>query len=297
MWDELQRAISDATHAPFVCAERRPLGGGCISEAHAIRGTDGRTYFVKSHDSGGVEMFSAEMDGLNELRAARAVRIPTPICTGRIANHAFLVMEFVPLGGPTNYIRLGRELAMLHRRVEGRFGWFRDNTIGATAQGNEYDTDWVRFLAGRRFGVQLRLAKANGAGTALLAAGDDLVERLGEFFSSYSPAASLLHGDLWSGNCGFDSDGAPVIFDPAVYYGDRESDLAMTELFGGFPSSFYAAYQEVWPLDPGYEVRKQLYQLYHVLNHFNLFGGSYQAQSASMARQLLTHLGARPKTG
>ncbi len=291
MWNTIENAVSAATNAAFVCTERYSLGGGCICEAYCIGGEDGRRYFVKLHAAGGSDMFSAELDGLTALASAKALRVPEPVCMGTTGGGAYLVMEFIAFGGRADHPRLGRELAVLHQRCQGQFGWFRDNMIGATVQSNTVDTDWVRFLARQRFGVQLDLAKTNGAGAKLLDAGARLVERLDEFFPAYSPAASLLHGDLWSGNYGFDSGGAPVVFDPAVYFGDRESDLAMTELFGGFAPSFYAAYNEAWPLDPGYSVRKQLYQLYHVLNHFNLFRGSYQAQARSMMGRLLAHLG------
>ena len=146
----------------------------------------------------------------------------------------------------------------------------------------------MRFLRERRLGFQLDLAAANGYRGRLQARGEQLLERLGQFFSHYRPKPSLLHGDLWGGNHAADAKNQPVIFDPAVYYGDRESDLAMTELFGGFSAEFHAAYRDAYPLDPGYAVRKTLYNLYHVLNHLNLFGAGYKSQAETMVDRLLS---------
>ena len=146
---------------------------------------------------------------------------------------------------------------------------------------------WVQFWRERRLGYQLQLARANGHGGRFQVLGEKLLAKLDSFFSEANQAASLLHGDLWSGNYSFDSEGQPVLFDPAVYYGDRETDIAMTELFGGFPAAFYAAYRESYPIDPGYDVRKNLYNLYHILNHLNLFGGGYRSQAEQMMGSLL----------
>ncbi|MDH5513031.1 MAG: fructosamine kinase family protein, partial [Gammaproteobacteria bacterium] len=183
--------------------------------------------------------------------------------------------------------RLGRELAQMHRATQKQFGWRHDNTIGSTPQINTPASDWVGFWREHRLGFQLELAARNGRN--LMRRGERLLADLGNFFRTYHPEPSLLHGDLWGGNVGA-TEGQPVIFDPAVYYGDREADLAMTELFGGFSARFYQAYQEAWPLDTGYKVRKTLYNLYHVLNHFNLFGGGYASQAERMMDALLGDL-------
>lgn len=178
----------------------------------------------------------------------------------------------------------------MHRITQTQYGWQRDNTIGATPQPNTQSRDWVDFWRRQRLQFQLDLAAANGAPRALLAGGEDLLERFPALFAGHAPAASLLHGDLWSGNHAYTRSGEPAIFDPAVYYGDREADLAMTELFGGFGDDFYAAYNACWPLDPGYGTRKTLYNLYHILNHFNLFGGGYAGQAQRMTDALLSEL-------
>jgi len=161
-------------------------------------------------------------------------------------------------------------LAAAHRKAGPRFGWPRDNYIGATPQENAPCAGWAEFWRHRRLEPQLALANRNGYRVE--------APPVWRLLEGHEPVASLLHGDLWSGNAGFLADGAPVVFDPAVYYGDREADLAMTELFGGFAEEFYAAYSEAWPLDEGYKLRKQLYNLYHLLNHLNLFGGGYLGQ-------------------
>ncbi len=175
--------------------------------------------------------------------------------------------------------------------IAPRFGWQRDNSIGATPQRNDWDDDWLRFFVERRLEVQLALAQAGGASARLIDRGRWLGERVGALFSSYRPVPSLLHGDLWGGNWSTDVAGEPVVFDPAVYFGDREADIAMTRLFGGFGPAFYAAYQSAWPLDQAAGTRRTLYNLYHVLNHFNLFGGAYAAQAESMIDRLHAELG------
>jgi fructosamine-3-kinase len=186
---------------------------------------------------------------------------------------------------------LGKQLAWQHRCTHAEFGWERDNTIGSTPQTNTRCKDWVEFFRERRLGVQLELALRGGASAAIIERGKLLCELMPGLFASYQPVPSLLHGDFWSGNWGSDEDGLPVMFDPAVYYGDREADIAMTRLFGGFGHAFYTAYQSTWPLDAGANSRVALYNLYHVLNHHNLFGGGYLLQAEGMIDGLLAELG------
>jgi protein-ribulosamine 3-kinase len=178
----------------------------------------------------------------------------------------------------------------MHRFSSQKFGWIRDNTIGSTPQVNKFSSGWREFWREYRLGYQLQLARANGYTGRLQKQGEQLMERLDQFFPGPPPVPSLLHGDLWAGNYSFDVSGEPVVFDPAVYYGDRETDIAMTELFGGFANSFYAAYREVYPLEPEYETRKTLYNLYHILNHLNLFGGGYVRQAEQMMGRLLAEV-------
>jgi protein-ribulosamine 3-kinase len=285
-------AISETGAEALACDRAVPVGGGSINACYRLE-ADGCTYFAKLNRAAGLSMFEAERDGLTELATAGSVRVPEPVCTGQAGDVAFLIMEYIPFGRPVadSAARLGRGLAEMHRHTGEAFGWWRDNTIGSTSQPNEQNDDWVSFWRQRRLGHQLRLAAANGFGGALQRRGERLLAELPAFFTNYRPLPSLLHGDLWGGNYAVDGSGAPVIFDPAVYYGDRETDLAMTKLFGGFSEDFYAAYREAWPLDAGYRQRETLYKLYHVLNHANLFGGGYARQAEGMMDQLLSELG------
>ncbi len=289
LWQKIADEITRATGEPFTVERQQGVGGGCINSAEKI--SDGsRSYFVKLNSANSLEMFEAEADGLRELRKPGAIAVPEPLVTGTAEGQAYIVMEDLELGGSGIGAQLGRELAQLHRTTQERFGWFRDNTIGSTPQYNSEHRDWVTFWREQRLGAQLEMAARKGAAGSLQRKGAELMERFHGFFSDYSPTPSLLHGDLWSGNYAFRRDGAPVIFDPAVYYGDREADIAMTELFGGFGGDFYAAYNEAWPLDKGYASRKTLYNLYHIINHFNLFGGGYASQAESMIERLLSEL-------
>lgn len=233
-------------------------------------------------------MFEAEADGLRELQSANAIRVPEVLACGVSNGESFIELERFAFERSTTDTerRLGEQLATLHRHTDSRFGWYRDNTIGLTPQRNDWADDWIEFFRTKRLGYQLELATANGYGRDVANLGARLTDRLPQFFADYVPVASLLHGDLWSGNWGSVS-GEPVIFDPAVYYGDRESDIAMTMLFGGFGKAFYAAYQASWPMAPGHEDRLKLYQLYHLLNHLNLFGRSYLGRTVGRMQELL----------
>jgi fructosamine-3-kinase len=290
-WDEIGDAIGHALGRATAITARHPLGGGCINTAARLETTTGE-YFAKLNEPGFADMFAAEAEGLRELAVPGAVRVPGVICHGTAAGGAFLVLEYLDLsdGDGRSAERLGRGLAALHRATSAAFGWKRNNTIGSTPQINTPSGDWVGFWRERRLGYQLTLAARRGLGGAIVRRGEQLLGSLDGLFTGYRPVPSLLHGDLWGGNQAALADGTPVIFDPAVYYGDREADLAMTELFGGFSGNFYCAYREAWPLDDGYALRKTLYNLYHVLNHYNLFGGGYGAQAGRMIDTLLSGL-------
>jgi fructosamine-3-kinase len=249
--------------------------------------------FVKVADAAKLAMLEAEAAGLGELAQASAVRVPAVRAIGATARHAFLALEWLEFGASstTSESQLGELLAWQHRVSAPRFGWHRDNTIGSTPQPNAWSDDWVSFFREHRLAFQLGLARTNGHDGALLRRADELLELMGAFFASHRPVPSLLHGDLWGGNWAADSSGRPVLFDPAVYFGDREADLAMTRLFGGFGNAFYTAYHATWPLDQAAGTRRALYNLYHVLNHLNLFGGGYGEQARSMIDRLLAELG------
>ena len=281
-------AIADRTGNPFIPRSVLPVGGGSIHRAWQL--SDGvHRYFVKTNVLASAPMFAAEAQGLQALSAAAAVRTPAFVAAGENGEDAFLVLEHIDLTSldPQGGARLGEALAQLHRVRGEAFGWDTDNFIGSTPQQNTVHHSWPHFFGERRLRPQLGLALRKGMEKALAAKGEAVIERIGGLFIDYRPAPSLLHGDLWSGNAAQTADGTPVIFDPACYCGDRETDIAMAELFGGFPTSFYAAYRSAWPLDPGYESRKPLYNLYHILNHFNLFGGAYLGQAQRMIEALL----------
>ena len=283
-------AIAQATGEPFAPSEARSVSGGDIHAASVL--TDGaRRFFVKANRADRLPMFEAEAEALDALAASGAVRVPRPVCLGAAAGQAYLAMEYLELRGRGDAAALGTALAALHRQPQARFGWSCDNWIGGTPQPNGWRDDWIAFWRDMRLGFQFELAAQNGYGGGLQRDGDQLRAGLQAFFAGYAPAPSLLHGDLWGGNHGYLPDGTPVMFDPALYVGDRECDLAMTELFGGYSSDFYAAYCAAWPLDPGYATRKALYNLYHILNHANLFGGGYAAQAARMTAALRAEIG------
>ncbi|CAK0741048.1 putative ketoamine kinase slr1563 [Gammaproteobacteria bacterium] len=288
-WSAISQSISAATATPFTVRGTNTLGGGCINTTYMVE--DGpRRYFIKVNDTSRLAMFEAEAAGLIALARPQALRVPTPVAIGVTGEFSFLVLEYLDLrdANSTSMESLGRGLAILHRTTQDCFGWCLNNTIGTTPQHNSETSDWIEFWRTHRLGFQLHLARRE---SLLMHRGESLLAALPAFFVDYHPQPALLHGDLWGGNIAMTRTGEPVIFDPAVYYGDRETDLAMTELFGGFNERFYAAYNEAWPLDSGYELRKQLYNLYHILNHFNLFGGGYAHQSACMIDHLLSEIG------
>ena len=286
-WSDIAAQISASTGIPFAVKRISAVGGGCINESYRID-SNGQCFFVKLNGADNLSMFEAEAAGLQEIHNSRTLRVPVPVCWGKNEASAWLVLEYLEMGsaGRSGAVSLGQGLAAMHRFSSGRFGWVRDNTIGTTPQVNKLSSDWIQFWREHRLGYQLRLAQANGYTGKLQTWGERLLAELAVFFPGTAPVPSLLHGDLWSGNYAFDSAGQPLLFDPAIYYGDRETDLAMTELFGGFPASFYAAYREAYPLDPGYTTRKTLYNLYHILNHLNLFGGGYLDQAEQMMGRL-----------
>ncbi len=222
---------------------------------------------------------------VSPAREGRGVRVPMPLSVHDDAGGQFILLEHIEEGRrrPDFWEGFGRALALLHRNVTAkRYGFAADNYIGASPQVNRWEEDWLLFFGEHRLRFQAELAFRSGrADSALLSGVEAIVRRLPSLLAR-PDRASLLHGDLWGGNFMVGADGGVVLIDPAVYFGHREADLAMTELFGGFGAPFYAAYDEVWPLDLGYPERRDLYNLYHLLNHLNLFGGSYAASVRSI---------------
>ena len=288
-WALLGDAISEVIAEPFVIIKNNAVGGGCINAAYSIESKNNR-YFVKLNAKNKHCMFEAEAAGLAELSKADAMRVPNVICTGVIGSESYIVLENLNLSTHGSMQEFASQLVKQHRVTQKQFGWQQDNTIGSTTQLNALNDHWPTFWREQRLGFQLELAKQNGASHHLLNNGERLQAEFEQFFESYQPVASLLHGDLWSGNYAFTETGEPVIFDPATYYGDREADIAMTELFGGFSADFYRIYAENYPLNDGYALRKTLYNHYHILNHYNMFGGGYESQSNGMCEKLLAEI-------
>jgi fructosamine-3-kinase len=290
MWETITQHLESVTGLSLGTPQIRSTGGGCINQGYHLQ-FHHQAYFVKLNRATQVEMFQAEARGLDDLAATQTIRVPRALCWGSTGESAYLVLEWLDLGG--NHLKgwqeMGRQLARLHRSSHSAhgFGWSQNNTIGSTPQPNDWEQNWVKFWSDRRIGYQLQLGQRQGGhfpqGQALMAAIPTLL-------ADYHPKSCLVHGDLWSGNAALTRSGEPVIFDPAPYYGDREVDLAMTELFGAFPSAFYQGYNLEWELEPGYAQRKELYNLYHLLNHFNLFGGSYESSANRTIDRLLSNL-------
>ena len=291
----IAQSISDATEAHFEATATERVGGGCIHEAWKIVGDTGegeRSYFAKTNSLDARAMFEAEADGLAALAAAKAIRVPAIVDRDDDGERAWLVLEWLDLVAldSASAAKLGAALAAQHRLPQSHFGWARDNFIGATPQPNGHAHEWLGFWRERRLAWQLRLAAKNRLPSKMIDRGERLASDCDAFFRGYTPTPSLLHGDLWGGNAAALPDGTPVVFDPAVYVGDRECDIAMTELFGGFPADFLAAYRAAWPVDDGYRVRRDLYNVYHVLNHANLFAGGYVAQAMDAIDRLLAQI-------
>jgi protein-ribulosamine 3-kinase len=268
-----------------------PVSGGDINQTYHLT-TDSLSWFIKLNQPHTLPMFVAEAAGLKELAETQTVRVPKAIACGKTETYAYLLLEYLELRSqnPQSERLFAQQLAKLHLQKQSFYGWPIDNTIGSTPQYNDRYENWIHFWQQQRLGTQLKLAAEKGYGGNLQRSGEKLCANVGKFFERYSPAPALLHGDLWGGNVAVDLQNHPVMFDPACYYGDREADMAMTELFGGFGRDFYAVYREVYPLDSGYHSRKTLYNLYHILNHLNLFGRSYLHRAESMMAELLAEL-------
>jgi len=281
-------------------AAMQPVGGGCIHRAWRLELRDSSQHFAKTNHAALLPVLEAEADGLRALAtatgrdpsAAPRPTIPEPLALAELEGEAVLLLSWLELGAGSQqgWLDLGSGLARLHRASQesgdGRFGWHRSNYIGSGPQHNSWNSRWATFFSEQRLGVQLELAAA--AGQALPQA-QTLLERVPHWLGDHEPQACLVHGDLWSGNAGLLIGGGSALFDPAVYRADREVDLAMARLFGGFPAAFFKGYEQEWPLPAGHRQRVDLYNLYHLLNHANLFGGSYWQQSAASIQALLRH--------
>lgn len=292
MWLAIADAIAQHTHRPINPQRVTPVSGGDINQNYVLQ-AEGQAYFVKINHQHH-QLFVAEAQALEQIQATQTIRVPAVIAQGIEQQAAYLVLEALPLSASPqhSHYALGQQLAQLHRAPVqqfpgGLYGWQRANFIGHSLQDNRPRCAWAEFWRENRLKPQLAMAYANGFAGALQPYEKDLLARSDTLLADHCPAPSLVHGDLWSGNAACLADSTPVIFDPASYYGDREVDLAMTELFGGFSPEFYRGYADSWPLQKGYEKRKSLYNLYHMLNHLNLFGGGYCASCITLIDRVL----------
>ncbi|NJO41756.1 MAG: fructosamine kinase family protein [Cyanobacteria bacterium CRU_2_1] len=285
MWNQIAAHISTVIGEDFQANHRRSVGGGSVNQAYAL--TDGdRSYFVKLNQAIRIAMFEAEALGLRQILDSKTIRVPEPICYGVVDESAYIVLEWLDLGYGDHqaWEEMGRNLAAMHKVTSAKgFGWDQNNTIGFIPQINPWTVSWVKFFTEHRLGYQFKLAICRGGHFPKQ---NQLLAAIPTILAGHTPMPSLVHGDLWTGNAAVTRQGEPIILDPATYFGDREVDLAMSQLFGSFPPNFYSAYNDVLPIDPGYKQRKILYNLYHILNHFNQFGGSYEYQANQMIASL-----------
>ena len=269
-------------------ASLSPLGGGSISSAYKAALSDGTSTFIKVSPQS-PDMFVKEANGLKELQKANAIRIPTVLH----ADKEILILEYLPVSSPSNkkkfFEEFGRQFAQLHKFTSPSFGFSENNYIGSTPQKNmPQSNSWKEFYRTERLLFQFHLAERNGyADSGLRKAYTALEQHIDDIIPDASEPPALLHGDLWSGNYLCVENDIPAIIDPAVYYGHREADLGMTLLFGGFSDSFYDSYNESYPLNKGWEFRMEVYKLYHLFNHLNLFGEGYYGQVVESMRRLV----------
>jgi fructosamine-3-kinase len=270
--------------------EMFPAGGGCINQAFRLEdGGQERVYFVKLNHAQLVDMFATEAEGLKAIADTQTIRVPAPLCHGVADGKAYLVMEWIDLASGGDWQQMGKQLALLHSADIGEaFGWHRNNYIGTIDQMNQKEVNWPHFFAEHRLKPQFERGERRGGRFVDY---PKLLEAVPAILEGHGVKPSLVHGDLWSGNLAFTDAGEPVIYDVACYWGDGEVDLAMSELFGRLPGDFYTGYDAVKPIGSGYQRRRTLYNLYHILNHFNLFGGGYGLQANAMIGELLKELG------
>jgi protein-ribulosamine 3-kinase len=267
------------------------IRGGCINETQVLKLSNDEQVFLKYNPSPPIDFFNAEAEGLRLLdKPMYGPRVPRFLGISNEPNPQFLLLEYIKTSTPKDGFasRFGQALAEMHRETQEQYGLDHDNFIGKTIQKNNLELDGLVFFREHRIRFQQELArKTRGLPKSMDKRLDLFCEKLESLLDLNDEKPALLHGDLWSGNYFASHDQTPYIFDPAVYFGLREADLAMTEMFGRLPQEFYSAYQEVFPTQPGYTERKDIYNLYHLLNHYNLFGGPYLEQADQTVRSFL----------
>lgn len=284
MWHFISEQIGQAINQDFICDDIREAKQGDTHQAFKI--SDGkRRFFVKVNKKRQLLNFESEVEGLQHLKDTQLFRVPKVITIGTVSDHSFLVLEHISMtqGDEDSWFQFGANLATMHKeQTQEMYGWQEDNYIGQSPQPNKWHKKWGVFFAEQRIGFMLQLLAEKGHKLVNI---DRTVESVKTLLNGHQPSASMLHGDLWAGNTGFHNQQA-VMFDPAFYYGDREADLAMTELFNKFPAAFYQGYDSIWPVEQDYQYRKSIYQLYHLLNHALLFGGHYIQSAESTLKNL-----------
>lgn len=290
MWQVIASKVSDSIGESFQCQTISPVGGGDINQAAVVSDT-GNKFFIKWNHANRIDMFEKEVFSLQTIANSQSVKVPQVINFGIAESSSYLVLEYLELHSKANKTKLAEQLAKMHlyNRHEGKFGFDQDNYIGYSEQSNQWRADWIDFFQELRLGKQMEMLQSKKGSTRLIDDLTQLQQQLGKFFVDYQPKPSLVHGDLWQGNYDFTASGEAVIYDPACYYADFEVDLAMMELFGNPGSDFFAAYHRINPIHSGYNIRKLLYNLYHILNHANMFGGGYLDQAQNMTHRLLAH--------
>lgn len=283
MKDEIIKYIEKELNCKIVSS--KSVSGGCINDAQTITTSDDRKYFLKLNYHSAKDMFYKEANGLRELKRAKAIRVPDVV----LVDTNFILLEHINIGRKSKTFDedFGRSFAKMHQFTSEHFGFYEDNYIGSTPQRNIPEPDeknnWIKFYFNKRILFQYKLLEKNGYADSSIKRRISLLEdKIETILQGSENIPSLLHGDLWSGNYLVDENGNACLIDPAVYYGNREADLAMTKLFGGFSSTFYKSYNEFFPLPEGYDYRENIYKLYHIMNHLNLFGGGYYHQTISL---------------
>jgi fructosamine-3-kinase len=285
----LRKALEPALGSPVHLDGSESVAGGDMHRALRVR-ANGRDWFVKWNRADVLPQFLAEAEALDALARAAGPRVPGVLAAGNDARHAWLVLEHLPLRPTGDAEALGAALARMHRTTAERHGWSADNFIGTTPQRNGPIDAWDEFWWRRRLRPQLDLAAEKGLAGPLANVHEKLEAACGRLLA-HDPRPALLHGDLWGGNHAYLDDGRPVIFDPASSFGDRETDLAMMRLFGGFDPRVFSAYDAASPLPEGHEHRVAIYQLYHVLNHLNLFGSGWLGRAETLLNRIFRSAG------
>ncbi|NQZ28185.1 MAG: fructosamine kinase family protein [Colwellia sp.] len=302
MWHSIEQAISIETGKPFYISTTQEISlGGTKASAFTslldnkapplnltFKVSDGqRCYFIKINNKDYLENYQAEAYSLKQLNTLANIASPKVTTLGTSLDKSFLVLDYIDFSKakPILWYQLGQQLAQMHYETRhGQFGWQHDNYIGSTIQPNQWSSNWTTFFADQRIAWQLQLLSER---SIVLGNIEHIAQVCHDALLHHQVTPCLVHGDLWQGNTGFSGEQA-MIFDPACYYGDREVDIAMTELFGHFPDDFYHGYQAEYPLDEGYGQRKLVYNFYHILNHANIFGGIYIDQAKAALSRIMS---------